>query len=284
MDTNQTIQNSSTFVRCCSFIFTPKAQHFILGIIILNAIILGLETSTSIMATVGGFLLALDTICLWIFIIEIGMKLVCVRLRFFKSAWNVFDFIIVAIALVPSSGPLSILRALRILRVLRLITNLPRLRIIVEAILQSLPGIGWISGLLVLVFYIFGVLCTTLFGAAFPEWFGSLGESFYTLFQILTLESWSMGIVRPVMEKFPYAYAIFIPFILLTAFIVLNVFIGIIVNSLSEVAAGDKDSLTCVDSIDKVAATDESTLKHELAMLKKQIAKVEILIDRHTTD
>jgi voltage-gated sodium channel len=145
----------------------------------------------------------------------------------------------VAIALVPGTGKLSVLRSLRILRISRLIARLPRLRIIVEAIIRSLPSIGWISFLLVIFFYVFSVLTTNLFGADYPEWFGSIGASMYTLFQMLTLESWSMGIARPVMTTFPYAYVVFVPFILLSSFVVLNMFIGVIVNTIGEVMSED---------------------------------------------
>lgn len=262
-------------LRFCSLIFLPWAQNFILAVIIVNSIILGLQTSSSLAAKIGPLLHTLDLICLGIFVLELTMKIVVLHVRFFTSGWNVFDFVVVGVSLFPSTGALSILRALRIMRVLRLVTNLPRLRIIVESILYSLPSIGWISLLLLIVFYIFAVLTTTLFGKAFPEWFGSMGASFYTLFQVLTLESWSMGISRPVMELFPYAWLIFIPFILLTAFIVLNVFIGIIVNAMGEVASCGK--IPKKESADKI----KPDLASELAGLKQQLGKVEALVAQY---
>jgi voltage-gated sodium channel len=265
-----------SLARVCSVILLPGVQHCILGVIILNALILGMETSSFLKQGIGDILATLDMICLGIFVAEISMKLVVLRFSFFLSGWNIFDFLVVGISFIPSTGPLAILRALRILRVLRLVTNLPRLRVIVESILHSLPSIGWIAGLLTVIFYIFSVLTTSLFGAAFPGWFGSIGRSMYTLFQILTLESWSMGIVRPVMEKFPYAYMLFVPFILITTFIVLNVFIAIIVNSMNEVMDTDK-------TIDTQTGSDEETgemenLKTEMTRLKDQIARVERLL------
>jgi len=278
----------------CMLIERPGAQRFILGIIFFNALILGLETSSWFMERVGTLLLFLDALCLAIFVVEILMKLVLHRFSFFRSGWNIFDFLVVAIALIPASGPLAILRALRILRVLRLIPNVPQLRSIVESVLRSLPGIGWICGLLLMIFYIFSVLATTLFGPAFPLWFGSIGASMYTLFQMLTLDSWSSGIVRPVMEHFPYAYLLFIPFVLTTSFIVLNVFIGIIVSSMSEVTAENKAAdfarLTSSDALPDDSLKDNGahlpteeletkSLKKELALLKGQIAKVEALLN-----
>ena len=263
-------------LKICMLVDRQQAQHFILGVIFFNALILGLETSPWFMEHAGGLLRFLDACCLGIFVVEILMKLVVRRLSFFLSGWNVFDFLIVAIALLPASGPLAILRALRILRVLRLVTNLPRLRMIVESVLRALPSIGWICALLLMVFYIFSVLTTTLFGEDFPHWFGSIGTSFYTLFQMLTLDSWSSGIVRPIMERFPSAYLLFIPFILLTSFIVLNVFIGIIVGSMSEVAMANKIQETEHASDAKSCRTEN--LERELALLKTQIARVEALL------
>jgi voltage-gated sodium channel len=264
------------YLRICVLIDRPGAKRFILGVILFNSLILGLETSSWFMERVGKLLLTLDVLCLSIFTVEILMKLVVHRLSFFRSGWNIFDFLIVGISLTPGSGSLAILRALRILRILRLVANMPRLRVIVESVLYALPSIGWICGLLLIIFYIFSVLVTTLFGSVFPGWFGSIGASMYTLFQMLTMDSWSSGIARPVMEQFPHAYLVFIPFILVTSFIVLNVFIGVIVNSMSEVAATNKIVQADAASGEKPDRTGE--LEKELALLKEQITRVEALL------
>ncbi len=210
----------------------PVTEYVIVAVIIVNAIVLGLETSPVIYERFGPLLKAIDTLCLWIFTIEIAARVFVERLRFPFSAWNLFDFVVVAIAWLPSSGAFAVLRALRVLRVLRLITVVPSMRRVVSGLLQAIPGVGAIIALMALVFYVFSVMTTMLYGATFPDWFGSIPRSAYTLFQIMTLESWSMGIVRPVMEKHPYAWAVFIPFILITSFTVLNLFIGIIVNAM----------------------------------------------------
>ncbi len=222
----------------------PRTGNFIVGVIVFNAIILGLETYPAVMDRAGPLLIALDSICLAIFTVEIAAKLYVDRLRFFRSGWNVFDFVIVGIALVPAAGGLSVLRALRILRVLRVISVLPRLRRVVEGFITALPGMGSVFLLMGLVFYIGSVMATKLFGAAFPEWFGSLGASAYSLFQIMTLESWSMGIVRPVMEVYPHAWAFFVPFILLTTFAVVNLLVGLIVNSMQDAHAEEANTAT----------------------------------------
>ena len=196
------------------------------------------------MGTAGTIILTLDWICLAIFVIEIALKLVAHGARFFRSGWNVFDFLIVGIALMPATHGLSVLRALRILRVLRVISAAPRLRRVVEGFVTALPGMGSVFLLMGIIFYIGAVMATKLFGASFPEWFGTLGASFYSLFQIMTLESWSMGIVRPVMDVYPYAWLFFVPFIMVTTFAVVNLLVGLIVNSMQDAHAEESNAAT----------------------------------------
>lgn len=210
-------------------------QRFILAVIGINAVVLGLETSAANMAAFGGVLNALDQLALAIFVVEIFLKLFAQRLAYFRGPWNLFDFAIVSIALLPVSEGLSVLRALRILRAFRIISMVPKMRLVVQAFLQAIPGMGSIMLLMTLVFYVFAVMATHLFGAEYEAWFGSVGKSLFSLFQIMTLESWSMGIVRPVMTEFPLAWAFFIPFILVTTFAVLNLFVAIVVNTMQEV-------------------------------------------------
>ena len=180
-------------------------RKFITAVILFNAVILGLETSDMVMARAGGLIGVLDRMCLAIFVLELALKLAAYRLRFFRDGWNIFDFAIVAVSLVPAAQGLSVLRSLRILRILRVVSVAPRLRRVVEGFITALPGMASVFLLMGIIFYIGSVISTKLFGADFPQWFGSLGRSAYSLFQIMTLESWSMGIVRPVMEVYPYA-------------------------------------------------------------------------------
>ena len=217
-----------------SFLKTPRFGNFIMGVIIFNAILLGMETSQEIMARAGGLILLLDKVCLAIFVIELLLKLFAFRLRFFRDGWNLFDFVIVGISLVPAAQGFTALRALRILRVLRLISAAPRLRRVVEGFVTALPGMASVFVLMALIFYIGAVIATKLFAASFPDWFGTLGLSAYSLFQIMTLESWSMGIVRPVMAVYPLAWMFFIPFIMVTTFAVVNLLVGLIVNSMQD--------------------------------------------------
>lgn len=257
-------------------------QKFIIGLIFINAIILGLETSETVMAHYGGILITLDRLILGVFVLEIAVKLFAFDWRFFKNSWNVFDFIIVGIALVPSSGPLAILRTLRILRVLRLVSMMPRLRFVVEALLHALPGIGSIAMLMAVLYYVFAVMATGLFGEEFPEWFGTVGHSMYTLFQVMTLESWSMGIARPVMEAYPYAWLFFVPFILLATFTILNLFIAIIVNTMQTLHDRSvKEGATRVES----ALHEESTqLEHELQALRIEILELKVLLRTNASE
>lgn len=223
---------------------TPTFGNAIMAVILFNAVLLGLETSPAIMADWGGLILMLDRICLAIFAGEILLKLAAFGGRFFRSGWNVFDFAIVGIALVPGAQTFSVLRALRVLRVLRLISVVPQLRRVVEGFVRALPGMGSVFLLMAIIFYVAAVVSTKLFAASFPDWFGDLGLSAYTLFQIMTLESWSMGIVRPVMEVYPYAWAFFVPFIMVTTFAVVNLLVGLVVNSMQEAANEGKGEKT----------------------------------------
>ena len=214
----------------------PLWERTILAIIIMNAVTLGLETSDSVMARMGSLLLTLDAIFLTIFVIEIAARLIAHGARFWRDPWSVFDFTVVAVALIPTTESLSGLRALRILRALRLISAVPSMRRVVAGLFRAIPGMTAVVALLALIFYVFSVMATMLYGDTFPEYFGTIGESAYSLFQIMTLESWSQGIVRPVLEVHPLAWLFFIPFILMTSFAVLNLFIGIIVDSMQEQA------------------------------------------------
>lgn len=228
--------------RLAAWVESPRVQRVVISLIVLNALTLGLETSEAVMRSAGGLVRAVDTLCLAVFVVELALKLLGHGRSFFRDPWNVFDLLVVGIALVPASGPFAVLRALRVLRVLRLVSVMPRLRFIVEALLASLPGISAIGALLGLIFYVSAVMATSLFGEAFPQWFGSVGDSLYTLFQVMTLESWSMGIVRPVMEVYPWAWAFFVPFILLSAFTILNLFIAVIVDTMQNLHDRDLDA------------------------------------------
>ena len=217
---------------------TPRFQYFIITVIVINAITLGLETDPEFLARHEGLLHALDRIALAIFTVEIALKLMVYRLRFFKDAWNVFDFTIVAVALVPASGAFSVLRAMRILRALRLVSMVKSMRRVVAALLSALPGMGSIATLLILVLYVASVMGTKLFAEVSPDYFGSLGGTLFTLFQVMTMEGWA-DIARDIMATKPWAWVFFLVFILVSTFTVLNLFIAVVVNAMQETVAAD---------------------------------------------
>ncbi len=241
-------------------------ERFIIAIILINSVTLGLETSPEIMQMMGPVLLTIDRAILTTFVVEIAARLYTFRLAFFRDPWSIFDFSIVAIALIPATGPFQVLRALRILRLLRLISIVPSLRRVIGGLIAALPGMGSIIVLLFMLFYVSAVMATKLYGESFPDWFGNLGASTYSLFQIMTLESWSMGIVRPVMEVHPYAWMFFVPFILLSTYSVLNLFIGVIVSAMQEQSMADTDADL------KTLHVDNADLLREMQALRSEIA------------
>jgi voltage-gated sodium channel len=223
------------------FVERQVVRNWIMALVIVNAALLGLSTSPWIMDRVGAVLTLLDQVILCIFVLEISTKLLAYGRNFFRDGWNVFDFFVVGLGLLPQTTGLSALRALRVIRALRILSAVPQMRKVVQALSDAMPGMGAVAIMLSIVFYVFAVMATIMFEAAFPEWFGTVGESFYSLFQIMTLESWSMGIVRPVMEVFPLAWAFFVPFIVMTAFSVLNLFIGLLVNTMQSAVESDAE-------------------------------------------
>ena len=262
--------------RLRAFIERPRTQHAILALILANAVILGLETVPAVMARHGTLLLALDQAILAVFVVEITARLLVHRLAFFRDPWSVFVFVVVGIALVPATGELAVLRALRVLRVLRILTIVPSMRRVVGALLSAIPGLGSIALVLLLIYYVFAVIATNLFATAYPEWFGHLGRSLYTLFQIMTLESWSMGIARPVMEQFPYAWAFFIPFILVATFTMLNLFIAIIVNAMQSYSEAEHQET--VQVLDDTRRHIEADLHEELRSLRQEIRQLKEML------
>ena len=254
----------------------PRFQRVLIALIMANALTLGLETSPWVMDRIGSLLVVLDRTILWIFVVEIVLRLGAYGWRFFRDPWSLFDFVVVGIALVPASEAFSVLRALRILRVLRLISAVPRMRQVVRGLLGAIPGIGAIMALLILVFYVCAVIATKLFATTFPEWFGNIGASMFSLFQIMTLESWSMGIVRPVMERFPLAWLFFVPFILVATFTILNLFIAVVVGAMqaehdAEIKADQDETRAAMRVAEEVAHTEREALRTEVNSLRGEI-------------
>ncbi len=264
-------------------------SNFILIVILINAVVMGLQTSAKLEASIGHIMGMIDLVCLIIFTVEIVLKLMAYGIRFFTDGWNIFDFVIVILSFATGLSFLSAFRAFRVFRVLRtlkavkglralralrLVSWLDKLKMIIAAIGKSIPGILWSGCLLLLIYYIFSIMGVTLFGGAFPDWFGTIGKSMYTLFQVMTLESWSMGISRPVMEVYHTAWLYFVPFVLISSFIMMNVIVGIVVNAISEVAEINEK-----EEENEKEETKEDKLKAEIKLLKEQMAKVEKLLE-----
>ena len=276
-----TLPDSSRRQRVRAWVEQPRVQNFIICLIVLNAVVLGLETSPSAMAAAGGLIIQLDRAMLAVFVGEIALRLYAHRAAFWRDPWSVFDFAVVAIALLPATGPLAVLRALRVLRVLRLLTMVPSMRRVVGALLAAIPGLGSIAMVLLLIYYVFAVIATKLFAATHPEWFGNLGRSLYTLFQVMTLESWSMGIARPVMESFPYAWAFFVPFILVATFTMLNLFIAIIVNAMQSYTEAEQHDTKRV--VEAAREHIEADLHAEMRSLREEIRALKAMLSASAT-
>ena len=270
------MENDKTH-RVRSFIENILVQRIIIGLIILNSIIIGFETSPEILSSYGDLLQLIDRVILAVFVIEMLLKLYADRLSYFANGWNVFDFIIVMVALLPTYGSLSILRVFRIFRALRLIKNVPKLRFIVEALFHSLPSLSWIFVLLSIVFYVFAVVGTKAFGAEYPVWFGTLSASMFTLFQIMTLEGWA-EISRSIQDTHPFATIYFISFILIASYTTLNIFIAIVVNTMSEIQHNDNKEQ--IQAIEHIIKDERTELINDIKILKEYIVRLEKKVEK----
>jgi voltage-gated sodium channel len=256
----------------------PRTERFIMALIVFNAFTLGLETNDAVMARWGGVLHAIDKIVLSIFVLELLARIAVQRLAFFKDGWNIFDFLVIGISVAPSSEAFTVLRALRVLRLLRLITLVPSLRRVVGGLVSALPGMGSILLLIALIYYVSAVMATMMFGPDNPQLFGTLGASLFTLFTVMTLEGWVDGVVKPVLEKHPYALWFFIPFIIGTTFTILNLFIGIIVNAMQEEAL--KEEASEREAEREMMHEETAPLVREVRALRDEIAALKAHVIR----
>ena len=265
------------FTRLADFAESAPVQTVITILIVINAVILGLETSDTVMAAAGPALEMLDWAILTVFIVELMFKMLGRGRAFFRSGWNIFDLVVIGIAVMPSTGALSVLRALRILRVLRLISMIPQMRQVVESLVYALPGMGAIMGVLLLLFYVSAVLATKLFGEGEPALFGTIGASFFTLFQIMTLEGWA-DIARDMEAEYPWAWLFFVPYILIATFTMLNLFIAIIVNAMqNQVEVEQKKT---VAAIEKVAEQELGVVEADMAVIRRELAEIRGMLEK----
>jgi voltage-gated sodium channel len=229
------------------------------------------------MEAAGPLLEVLDRAILAVFVLELLAKMLGRGLAFFRSGWNIFDLLVVGVAIIPAAGALSVLRALRILRVLRLISVVPQMRQVVESLVFALPGLGAILGVLILLFYVSAVLATKLFSDGVPELFGTIGASLFTLFQIMTLEGWA-DIARDMAEMYPWAWMFFVPYILITTFTMLNLFIAIIVNAMqSQVEAEQKKAIAAVE---KAAEEEMEVVEADFEAIRRELAAIRALLEK----
>ncbi len=268
------------------FMARRDVQRFLIVLIVVNAVILGIETSPEAVAWIGPSLARLDQIILWIFVAELALLIAARGWRFFRDPWSVFDFVVIMIAFVPTTGSLSVLRAFRVLRILRLINKIESMRVVVAALLRSLPGLGSVFGLIAIIFYVSAVIATNMFGEAFPDRFGNLFTTLFTLFQVMTLEGWSEDIARPVMENFPGAWIFFVLFVLTATFIVVNLFVAVIVSSISDAksegalqaggaaAAGSAGAANDGRSGTQSPQVDQDEVRRELAAIREEVVQL----------
>ncbi|WNV88724.1 ion transporter [Umezawaea sp. Da 62-37] len=217
--------------RVADLVEGKQFQRMIIGVIVVNAIALGCETSPGLVAAHGAALTAVDHIALGIFIVELVARLYAHRLRFFRDPWNCFDFMVVGISLLPAGGTLSIVRSLRILRALRLVAMVPSMRRVVSALVKSIPGLVSLSGLLMLLLYVGGVIASNLFQRSGDPRFADLGATVLTLFQITTGDGWS-DLMRDLMPAQPLAWIFFVCYLLVGTFTMLNLFIAVVCSAM----------------------------------------------------
>lgn len=256
-----------------AFVESEAFRNFIMTLIVLNAVTLGLETYPYEGEWFTTWLPMMDRIIVGVFVLEILLKLVAYRHRFFLSGWNWFDLAVIGISIMPAAGSFSVLRSLRIVRAFRLFSVMPDLRKVVEALLRAIPGMGAVIAVLGLMFYVSAVMATKLYGEAVPERFGSLGDSAFTLFQVMTLEGWA-DVALSAMETHPWAWLFFVVFIVLTSFAVLNLFIAIIVDSLQSKHFDQEEAR------DAEADADRDQLHREIVEMRGEIAKLTALVQR----
>lgn len=251
-------------------------HHAIVAVIVLAGVVAGLETSPALMARHGGLLLALDQFILGIFIVEALLKMAAHGRRpwlYFADGWNVFDFVIVVLCVLPMAGPFAaVLRLARALRLLRLVSALPKLQLLVGALLKSLSAMGYVTLLLALLFYIYAVTGIHLFGAHDPENFGSLPAAFLSLFRLVTLDNWTDLFNAQIAHVSGLKVALyFVTFIVFGTMIILNLFIGIIMNSMSEMHA----EIAARDRAEHERQTGSAALEDELKLLEQEMNQMQ---------
>lgn len=234
-------------------------RRVVITLIVINAIIVGLDTYPGIHATYGQSLWLVDRVILYVFTLELILRFFASNppAAFFRSGWNLFDLIIVGVSFLPSSQFFTVARLFRILRALRTVSVMPDLQRLVTALLRSLPALGHILILLALLMYVYAAIGTSLFGEITPKYFGTLHQSVLTLFSVITLEGW-VAVMDEVLPQMPAAWIYFVSFILVATFVAMNFFVGVIVNNLQAVEIEERDDIA---EIRKALARVEAQLQ-----------------------
>ncbi|HMO06727.1 MAG TPA: ion transporter [Paracoccaceae bacterium] len=250
-----------------------RFHRFIISVILVNAAILGLLTF-DISPSLRNLLEVIDNVCLVIFCAEIIMKLVALGPRFFRDGWNVFDFVVVGIALLPATGPLAVLRTLRVLRLLRLVTAVPSMKRVVNGMFVALPGGASVAAVLLILYYVAAIIADSLFREGMPQYFGDMGTTFFTLFQLMTIEGWN-GIAIEVMEVYPRSWIFFVTFIIFTAFTTLNLLFGIIVDAMETA----KEEEVRQEMAEQGVAVDDSSSQLRIALIEEEVRAIRRILE-----
>lgn len=253
---------------------SPPFQNAIIGVILANAVVLGLETSRVLATRYDALFAALNVAFQAIFVAEIAIRLAAQwprPLAFFRDGWNVFDFTVVTVSLLPVSGPFAnVARLARILRVSRLVSLFPDLRLIIGTMLRSIPSMIHVIVLLCVFLYIYGVLGVHLFGAGDPVHWGSLPAALWTLFKVLTLEGW-IDIQQASGSPFPWSWLYYVTFIFVAVFVVVNLFIAVVINNLDKVKREQEVDVT----VSAAMAEPQQALLARIGSLKQELESLE---------
>ncbi|WP_455375684.1 ion transporter [Kaarinaea lacus] len=251
-------------------------EYFIISLIIFNGIVLGLETSPSIVQGYGDYLLLVNNLVLAVFVIEAILKITAVAPRFklyFGDGWNLFDFSVVVLSLIPATGEYAMIaRLARLLRVARLISTIPELRLIVSTLVRSIPSMGHVLLLMSIIFYIYAVAGYHIFHEHDPTHWNNLGLSLLTLFRVVTLEDWT-DVMYKAMELYPMSWIYFVSFVILGTFVIINLFIAVVINNLEEAKHEALEQLQEPTTRDEIIGELKQT-QDMLAKLEKKLSRM----------
>jgi voltage-gated sodium channel len=277
--------------RCRLIADSGRFQAFIFGVIVFNAVVLGVGTYDSIDQDVGGLLTILNDACLGIFVVELAIRLCAYGRRpqdFFKEGWNVFDFVVIMAVFVPGVREnATLLRLVRLLRIVRLVSVLPELRVLIRGMIGALPPIGSMGVLAVLFLYVYGMLGWILFGDELPERWGDIGDAMLTLFTVFTLEGWN-EVLYEAMEVHSWAWIFFISFVILASLLVINILIAIIINAMEDAREAEQreERARLIAEADDAGAEFDPHIEtaRRIAVLKQAIEDLEDQLGIETGD